>query len=204
MFEQEDLKVLLGNSIEEPEVDYDDAEVSSELGHPVEEDALMEYFYITITRNIGKADFREEYLSVYPDVMRYSTEKKQVLAESILKQIKQVYDYTPSRIVDTNSEIEINNVLKFIEFIEYDHEDFIIEVWTFLNPETNSFQVEKYCEQNKIKIISEIEEQLTSREFPWMIADFLRTYNKEDITTWFCEKSKRLRSAILLKLIQGE
>ena len=95
-------------------------------------------------------------------------------------------------------------MLKFIEFIEYDHENFIIEVWTFLNPETNSFQVEKYCEQNKIKIISEIEEQLSSREFNWMIADFLRTYNKEDITAWFCEKSKRLRSAILLKLIQGE
>jgi len=35
MFEDRDLKVLLGNSIEEPEVDYDDAEVASETGyHP--------------------------------------------------------------------------------------------------------------------------------------------------------------------------
>jgi hypothetical protein len=201
MFEQEDLKVLLGNSIEEPEVDYDDAEVASELGHPVEEEALMEYFYITITHNIGRLDFQEEYLSVYPEVMRYPTEKKQLLAESILKQIKQVYDFIPSKNVDTNSEIEIDNVLKLIEFIEYNHVDFIIDVWTFLNPETNSFQVEKYCEQNTLNIISEIEEQLSSREFPWMIADFLRTYNKEDITAWFCEKSKRLRSSILLKLI---
>jgi len=204
MFESADLKVLLGNSIELPEMDYDDEEVNSELGHPVEEEALKEYFFITITGNIGKKDFKEEYLSVLPDVMGYSTEHRQMLAESILKQIKQEYDYIPSLNVDTNNEMEVDNVLKFIQFIEYDHEDFIIEVWTFLNPETNPFQVEKYCEQNKQKIIDEIEEQLSSRDFPWLIADFLRTYNKEDITTWFCNKSKNLRSAILLKLIQGD
>ena len=204
MFEDHDLKVLLGNSIREPEVDYDDAEVQSELGYPVEEEALKEYFYVTMIDNIGKKDLREEYLSVYPDVMSYLTIHKQVLVEAILKQIKQVYDFIPSITVDTNSTKDVESVLKFLEFIEYDHEDFIIEVWTFLKPETNPFHLEKYCEQNKIKIVSEIEEQLSSRDFPWMIADFLRTYNKEDITAWFCEKSKNLRSAILLKLIEGE
>jgi len=204
MFENHDLKVLLGNSIREPEVDYDDAEVASELGIPVREEALKEYFYVTIVDNIGKKDFREEYLSVYPDTVSYSTKHKQILAEAIMKQIKQVYDFIPSVTVDTNSEKDIADVLKFLEFIEYDNEDFIIEVWTFLKPETNPFQVEKYCEQNKMKIVSEIEEQLSSRDFPWMIADFLRTYNKEDITAWFCEKSKNLRSAILLKLIEGD
>jgi len=185
MFEDHDLKVLLGNSIREPEVDYDDAEVQSELGYPVEEEALKEYFYVTMIDNIGKKDFREEYLSVYPDVMSYLTIHKQVLVEAILKQIKQVYDFIPSITVDTNSTKDVESVLKFLEFIEYDHEDFIIEVWTFLKPETNPFHLEKYCEQNKIKIVSEIEEQLSSRDFPWMIADFLRTYNKEDITAWF-------------------
>ncbi len=200
MFEDRDLQVLLGNSIEEPEVDYDDAEVDSELGYPVEELALREYYYVTITDRIGKPDFREHYLSVIRFVQQFPLESQIVLVNSILKQIEEVYDYIPSINFDPNSYDEINEIYKFIEFIEYDHEDFVVEIWSFLNPETDSFQVEKYCEQNKHKIIFEIEEQLDSRYFPWLIADFLRTYNKDNIIEWFCEKSKNLRSLILLSI----
>ncbi len=200
MFEDRDLQVLLGNSIEEPEVDYDDADVESEVGYPVEETALKEYYYITIIDHIGKPDFREHYLAVIRFVQQYSVTHQTLLANSILKQIEEVYDHIPSINFDSDNYDEINEVYKFIEFIEYDHEDFIIEVWSFLNPEANSFQVEKYCEQNKHKIISEIEEQLSSRFFPWLIADFLRTYNKDNIIEWFCEKSKNLRSLILLSI----
>lgn len=200
MFEDRDLQILLGNSIEEPEVDYDVAEVESELGYPVEEEALREYYYVTITDHIGKPEFREHYLSVIRFVQQYSLISQIILANSILEQIEKVYDHIPSINFDPNSYEDINEVYKFIEFIEYDHEDFVVEVWSFLNPETNSFQVEKYCEQNKHKIISEIEEQLKSRFFPWLIADFLRTYNKDNIIEWFCEKSKNLRTLIFLSL----
>lgn len=200
MFEDRDLQILLGNSIEEPEVDYDDVEVESELGYPVEEEALREYYYVTITDHIGKPEFREHYLSVIRFAQQYSLTQQILLANSILEQIEKVYDHIPSINFDPNSYEDINEVYKFIEFIEYDHEDFVVEVWSFLNPETNSFQIEKYCEQNKHKIISEIEEQLKSRFFPWLIADFLRTYNKDNIIEWFCEKSKNLRTLIFLSL----
>jgi hypothetical protein len=200
MFEDRDLQVLLGNSIEEPEVDYDAAEVESEFGYPVEETALREYYYVTITDHIGKPEFREHYLSVIRFVQQYSLTHQILLANSILKQIEEVYDHAPSINFDPTSDDDIDEVYKFIEFLEYDHEDFIIEIWSFLNPETDSFQLEKYCEQNKHKIISEIEEQLNSRFFPWLIADFLRTYNKDNIIEWFCEKSKNLRILILLSL----
>lgn len=204
MFESIDLKILLGNSIEEPEMDYDDAEVNSQIGLPVEEQALIEYFYTTITDNIAKKDFKEEYLSVKPDIDQYSDKQKQVLAESILKKIKEEYDYQPSVDVEMTSNTEIDGVLEFIEFLEYDHEDFIVEIWSFLKLDSNSSSLEKFCEQNQDKIILEIEEYLTTRELPWMIADFLRTYNKENIISWFCEKSRNLRSSIILKLIEGE
>jgi len=200
MFEDRDLKVLLGNSIEEPEVDYDDAEVESEVGYPVEETALREYYYVTITDHIGKVEFREHYLSVIRFAQQYPLTSQILLANSILEQIEKVYDHIPSISFDPNSYEEMNEVYKFIEFIEYDHEDFIVEVWSFLNPEINSFQIEKYCEQNKYKIISEIEEQLKSRFFPWLITDFLRTYNKDNIIEWFCERSKNLRTLIFLSL----
>jgi hypothetical protein len=201
MFEDRDMKVLLGNSIREPEVDYDDAEVESETGYPVEEEALKEYFYVIVIDQINKSDFRENYLSVLGDIKLYPTKQKQMFAESILNKIKEEYDYQPSRTPDTNTEEEIDNVMKLIQFIEYDHENFIIDVWSYLKPDLNSFQLEKFCEHNQYKIISEIEEQLSSHSFPWMIADFLGTYNKDDIIKWFCEKSENLRTLILLKLM---
>jgi hypothetical protein len=200
MFEDRDLKILLGNSIGEDEVDYDSAAVKSELGYPVEEEALKEFYYTTIINNVGKSDFRENYLSVIQFAQQYSLKSQQVLVNSILEQIQEVYEFIPSQNFDPYNYDEINEVYKFIEFLEYDHEDFIVEVWSFLKPETNSLQLEKYCEQNKYKIIFEVEEQLDSRFFPWLIADFLRTNNKENLIEWFCEKSMNLRGSILLSL----
>lgn len=201
MFEDRDMKVLLGNSIKEPEVDYDDAEVESDYGLPVEEEALKEYFYVTVIDHMKLPDFKENYLSVLPEIQTYSAEQKQMLANSVLNVIKQKYDFQPSVNPEVNNDAEINDVLGLLEFIEYDHEDFIVEVWSYLKPDTNSFQVEKFCEHNIDKIISEIEEQLSSRSFPWMITDFLRTYNKYEMIDWFCEKSQNLKTLILLKFL---
>jgi hypothetical protein len=204
MFESKDLKILLGNSIKEPEIDYDDAEVQSELGYPVKEEALREYFYVTITDNIGKSNFREEYFSVRPELANYSLKQKQVLADAIIKQLKEKYDFELPINIEVNNTTELDEILELLEFIEFDHENFIVEVWSFLNPDTNSLKLQKYCEQNQDKIISEIEEFLTSRRLPWMIANFLRTYNKENVITWFCEKSQNFNTLILLKLIEGD
>lgn len=204
MFESKDLKILLGNSIKEPEVDYDDAEVQSELGYPVKEEALREYFYVTITDNIGKSNFREEYFSVRPELAHYPLKEKQVLADAIIKQLKEKYDFELPINIEVNNIIELDEILELLEFIEFDHENFIVEIWSFLNPDPNSLKLQKYCEQNQDKIISEIEEYLTARRLPWMIANFLRTYNKENVINWFCEKSQNLNTLILLKLTEGD
>ena len=201
MFEDRDMKVLLGNSIPEPEVDYDDAEVNSEYGEPVQESALMQYFFVTVIDRRDKPDFRENYLSVKNDIKTYSTKEQQLLANSILNAIKEQYDFELSLNADVNNQIEINEALQLLEFIEYDNEDFIVEVWYFLKPEINKLNIDEYCGRNKQKIVDEIEEQLTSKSFNWMITDFLRTYSKEEIVDWFCEKSKNVRTSIIMKLM---
>lgn len=200
MFEEEVSKVLLGNSIELPEEDYDDAEVESMIGYPVEETALMEYYFVSITNHIGEPSFKDEYLSVISFVKQYPLKDQKVLCEAILKKIEERHDYSPSIIVDVVSEESIFNVLKLLEFIEYNHEDFIVDVWKFLKVDVNSFQIEKFCEQKGNEIVLEIEEQSEARYLPELIANFLRTNNKENILAWFCEKSKNLRTTILIEL----
>ena len=83
---------------------------------------------------------------------------------------------------------------------EYDHEEFILDIWQYLKPETNLKSFQNYCEQNGNKIISEIEEQLDTKAFPKLITDFLRTYNKDDMIQWFCDRSERLNTTILLRI----
>ena len=201
MYEDRAQKILLGNSIELPEMDLDDLMVQSEYGRPVEEEALREFYFITITDNIGAEDFKENYLSAINIIRRdYQLDIHKDLCYAILKQIKQVYDYEPLEYVDVDTDNEVINILELLQFIEYDNEEFILGVWEFLKPETNLKSFENYCEQNGNKIIFEIEEQLDTKAFPKLIADFLRTYNKDDMIQWFCERSNRLNTEIQVKI----
>jgi len=202
MFEDRDMKVLLGNSIPEPEVDYDDEEVNSEYGKPVVESALMQYFFVTVIDYMQTSEFRENYKAVLPEIKKYSTKHQQLLAYSILQAIKNKYDFELSLNADANNQIEINETLELLEFIEYDNVEFIVEVWYYLKPDINNLNIENYCKKNEQKIIDEIEEQLSSSNYNWMIADFLKTYGKDDIVGWFCEKSKDLKTNILMKFIK--
>ena len=75
-----------------------------------------------------------------------------------------------------------------------------MDIWKYLKPDSNSFQLENFCEHNIPKILKEVEEQLETHYFPETITDFLRTYNKENFINWFCEKSKNLYTSILIAL----
>jgi len=205
MFDSESLKVLCGNSIEEPELEYDDAQVASDTGFPVQEEASREYDFTTITDNMNRPDFKENYLEAMKQIRKLSLQKQQILAFAIIQKMPVKYDFQFSITFDPFYSLEdIYELYKFIEFVEYDHEKFITNVWKLLNPDTNSFQVEKFCEHNIPKIISEIEEQLETHEYSELITDFLRTYNKDKLIEWFCEKSKNLRTSILITLLRKE
>lgn len=200
MYDSESLKVLCGNSIEMPEMEYDDSEVESDTGFPVQEEAEREFDFSTVTDNMNLPDFRENYLEAMKQIRTYSTKRQQLLANSIVKRLPEKYDFEFSVNFDFDTQDEINGLYRFIEFVEYDHENFIVNIWKFLKPDSNSFQFEKFCEHNTLNIISEIEEQLETHDYSELIADFLRTYNKDKLIEWFCEKSKNLRASILVAI----
>jgi hypothetical protein len=202
MFEDRDLKVLLGNSIPEPEVDYDDAEVASETGYPVEESALRQFYFITIVDHMNAPDFRSHYLSVISQIKAYTTEEQLILAFSILNEMPKKYDFEFSIKFDLFNQEDINELYKFIEFVEYDHEQFMVDTWKNLkvdNPIT--LNIKQYCNQNSQTIILELEQRAITSYVSGMIADFLRTNDKENLLRWFCKKSEILRSLILLGIL---
>jgi len=205
MYDSESLKVICGNSIEEPEMDYDDAQVASDTGAPVQEEAEREYDFTTITENMNNPDFKENYLEAMKQIRAMSLKTQQNLAFSIIQKMPEKYDFQFSVTFDPFYSLDdVYELYRFIEFVEYDHEKFIVNVWKYLNPDTNSFQVELFCEHNTTKIISEIEEQLDTHDYSELITDFLRTYNKDKFIEWFCKKSKELRTSILIALLRKE
>lgn len=205
MYDSEELKVLCGNTIEEPEVEIDDTEIDEYYGNSVIESGIMQYYYVNVTDYMNHPDFMVNYQSVIGKIRKFPLGYQRVLAFAIIQKMPEKYDFEFSiKFNPFYNQDDINELLKFIEFVEYDHEKFIVDVWSLLNPDTNSFQVEKFCEHNDIKILREIEEQLELHDYSEMIANFLRTYNKDKIIEWFCKKSKKLRSAILITLLRKE
>lgn len=205
MYENRALKALLGNSLNMPEEDMDDLRVESQTGYPYEEAALKSYYFLTILDSIRTDEFRESFNATIPLLRKeYGFKDLQELCFEIIKYVKERYDFTFPQIVQIENAGDTQDVISFIQFLEYDNEEFIINVWKYLKPETNSLRFENYCEQNGNKIISEIEEQSDTRSYPKLISDFLRTYNKDDMIEWFCDQSKRLNTAILLELREGE
>jgi hypothetical protein len=202
MFEDLNQLNLLGKSIPEPERDYDDEIVNSLYGQPVAEDALKLYYFDSITNNIGKEDFKEEYLISMQHIKEYPLEDLRSFIETILEQITAVYDFEIPIIINFNNKDEVDDLLQFLAFIEFNHEDFIITTWKYLNPDLNSFRIEKFCEQNADKIALEIDNQVDSHDFSKIISIFLRTYIKDKLIHWFCDRSMKLRTAILINLLK--
>ena len=134
-------------------MDYDDKFMESEMGDPVVEEATREFDFTTITDNMNHPDFRENYLEAMKQIRTYSTKHQQLLADSIVKRLPEKYDFEFSVNFDFINQDEINELYKFIQFYEYDHEKFIVTIWKYLNPDSNSLQLEKFCEHNVQKII---------------------------------------------------
>jgi hypothetical protein len=197
-------KILMANSIRLPEEDLDDRMVKSQYGLPTEEDALRDYYFQTIIGNIGKEDFKENYLAVMHEIRQeYSMEDQRNLCFGIIKKIEEVYDFSFSTEIALDTVKQIFDIYEFIEFLEYKHEIFISDIWKDLKPDLSKTDLEKYIEQNQDKIINEIENQLKSKDLSELISDFLRTNNKENIIEWFTKKSKPLLVLIRIK-IEGE
>jgi len=195
--ETNEIKILLGNSIEEAEVDMDAKR--EERDFPYQESALEDYYFSMIINNIGKEEFKENYLIAKSNIINYSTKDKIKLSVYIINQINEVYDFElPKYLYPVNKE-EIIILFEFLEFLEYDNRSFITEIWYYIDVEKIT-NIDKICIEKEDKIMLEIEEQLDVQYFSKMTTYFLRTYTKDKLIKWFCEKSKKLKTAILLTI----
>lgn len=190
-------KILLGTSIHVLEMD--DEEQINNI-----EEAISNYQILDILYHIGKSNFREIYLNEINDIKLLPIQEQQLFCLAILDKIQQIYDFEFSPTIDFNEKLNIENVYLFLEFLEYDHVNFLVNIWRFLQPDLRHLNIDQFCQKNKNKIIGEVEDQLETYEETRFSSQFLRTYNKNDLVEWITIKTKKTRMLIYLGIRESE
>ncbi len=183
--------------MEMPELDLDD--VATE---PMSQNSKR-YDAHNIVETIKTKDFKDIYMVAINDMKDESFIAQQTLCLQIIDQILIKYDYTfPVKREIYNLE-DVNNVYKFLEYLEFDCVKLLKRLWKYLNIDLREVDIDKYCDDNSMKIMGELEEQIEMIEEPQMISEFLRTYDKKNFIQFIKEKSKVFRTEILIYNLGG-
>ncbi len=196
MYKDQENKILLGNSIPIPEIDTD-----NELEDQI--DSLHSYWFAIILNSINTNNFKQNYLCVINDIINNcSFEEQKEFCNKILEKISEIYNFEFPEIINFNNTL-IKDFYYFLEFLEYNYDKFILNIWIFLSIKNiKKLSIEEYCKQNSDQIIKKIEEQIGSNFFNWFIITFLRTYNKDELMNWFLKSSQKIKTIIKLKFLK--
>lgn len=191
-------KILLGNSIPLPEEDLDDKK--SDMEDQIS--ALHNYWFASILNNIGEYEFKQNYLSSINEIInKCSIEDQREFCNEILKKIVEIYNFEFPDKIDLNSTNDIKVFYDFLEFLEYDYNNFISNVWLSLNINLLTINFKNYVINNN-QIINSIEQEIKTIDVNQIIKIFLRTYDKDNILLWFIQSSIKIESFIKMKYLE--
>jgi len=186
--------ILLGNSIPLPEEDLDEY-----YDGQIEEEALFGYYYDSILQAIGTPQFQSVYEVSIKEILLQPIENQIQVCVHILNKFEEVYDFTFPYKFNTESSEFTTNVYQFIEFIEYNNEYFILEIWK----QIGGFK--EPCEMSFGPILKAIEMNLKNFKKNGIIFEFLRTNKRQNLIKWFCEATKKHNTSIkIMFLRKGE
>lgn len=192
----DNLEILSGMSLPLPEQDDpDQIQLANE--------ASIEYDGMELVSAIGTEDFKEIYTLFINDLKQMEIVDQRRLCLDILAKVKEVYDYSFLPYPDLDSQVDMNDVYDLIKFLNYDNVDFISDVWRYLRTNVKTISIKKFCYENSDRIVSEIEDQINSRDLSKLVSLFLRTYIKDGLIDWFVDSSEKNRMLIYLRILEG-
>lgn len=192
-------ELLMGLSVEMPEMDSDPDEIDEML-----DNASLVSSERDILDHLGHEDFKFVWGTQFEFIRPQPLAEHIRFAESLLEKVFEIYDYQFPQKIYIFSKRDVEEVYDFIKFIEYNNTDFLSVICRVLKIDILKENLTSYCEQNAMKIIKEVEEQLSTYQQPELQSIFLRTYIKDDFIKWFAEQIKRARFEIAEKLYESE
>jgi hypothetical protein len=177
--------------------DQEDMDKDEEMG-------IYDYARINIEDNLGNPEFKDTYLVLIPDIKSQPFDLRRIFCQRLLDRLYVVYDFQFSQKIDITSDYEVDQVLEFIEFLEYDNIKFLSLIWEMLKVDILKVDIELMCKSKENIIIHEVEEQLQSHHQNELISIFLRTYYKSKFIEWFIRESKKSKVEIKLEILERE
>jgi len=189
-------EIFISHIIEPPELDSDEDELEGNYNLAIYESSKYE-----IISDCGKEQFKYTWLILKDDIKNTSIKRQRIFAEQMLDKIFEIYDFTFSETITLDIQSELNDFYDFLEFLEYDNSSFLSYVWKFLNLKNIvKLDIEVYCNNNKNKIIKEINEQLEMRQQSNLTILFLKSFYKDNLIKWFIKNSKQNFNDIIVKI----
>jgi hypothetical protein len=193
----DNLEMLAGMSLPLPEQDDPDQVL-------LNNSASSEYDGMELISSIGTPEFKETYDMVINGLKQQDIIYQRGLCRRILDKVKSVYDYSFLPYPNLDSQVDMNDVYDLIKFLNYDHIDFLADIWRYLETDLKTIDVKLFSYQNADRIVSELEDQINSRDLSKLVSLFLRTYIKDDLIGWFVDATEKNRMLIYLRILQGK
>lgn len=159
-------------------------------------DNFTSYEMKELIDNIGKINFKNNYLLFKEDLNNKSIDFKREICRILLEKIRIYYGFEFSIKPDFPTEKSISDFFKFIEFIEYDHEFIIDKIVEQTNVEMNDEWINDNFE-NIIKIIENNYNHYYENDY---IINFLMYISKEPTQTFIKHCFKIDEKGIKLKI----
>jgi hypothetical protein len=191
----DNLEILAGMSLPLPEQDDPD---QNQLNY----EASVEYDGAELVSAIGQPDFKEIYTMFINDLKQMEIVDQRRLCLDILAKVKEVYNYSFLPYPELDSQVDMNDVYDLIKFLNYEHLDFFSDIWKYLKVDLKKVDIKKFCYENSDKIVSELEDQINSRDLSRLVSLFLRTYIKDDLIDWFVDATEKNRMLIYLRILE--
>lgn len=168
------------------------------------ENAEAEADMIDILDKIGTDQFRNVYLESMKSVRELSLDKQALFCVDVLNRIQDVYNFEFHRKIYPYSKLDINNVYKLVEFIEFKHLLFLYKLLSGLIIDLRKIDLRFFYESNW----KEIQTRILNIEARELVKEFLRTNNKENLINFLIRITEKERVEItcvlMMKNIEGE
>lgn len=192
----DNLKILMGSSVSPLEMDDEDL-----WGQ--QEESSIQYDVLELVDAIGTLEFKSLYLNSINLIKATTVPAQRDYCKKFLLKVNEVYDFEFLPHPELENQMDMNNVYDFLKFINFGCISFLGDVWRFLKVNLREINVHTFCTENQMKVISEIEDQIQSRDDSELISIFLRTYNKEGVVGWFSDMTQKYKMLILLRIAEG-
>jgi len=159
--------------------DDDDLTPSEDVGNH-----FVQYEFIDLLENIGQEEFKETYLNFISDIKNQSFSNQRVLCNHIINKVQEVYNFEFPEKINIYSESDINDIFRFIEFLEYDNIDFLLDVLKGFNVDFLKVDPYEFCKDNQNEVIRQI-----------------NFYDKYNIPSIFINLYETLENNIIINII---